>query len=429
MRYCSQCGAQMPDNGAFCVNCGASVAQQPAPAQGYPQPEPVQGYQQPAPAQGYPQAAPVQGYTQPVPAQVYPHYNVSQYQYLQGESKAKTALVCGILSIVTYGTILGGIILGIIAVINSNAARKLNHRSTGGRVTGIIGLCLSAIMLCVVPTIVISSYNENNAEIAQPSISATQTAQPSLSATPTDQPGVTATPTDQPAVPGTTPDQPSTSVTPSDRPVIPTPTTDTPQGFKLLENDTYGFAVIYPDTWLLTSDFSTLIDELTSGANMSRDEIIEALADYMGWDSRTAELLYNALAGNNQVVAEWYDTENVGTFTPNANLTITDSGGLTQEMLILSAVRDAILQASEPQFHMMFSNFRYVIEADGKILGDNYFMFYAFEGIMGGVELAMYQAITIIDENLYVFTFSTYINRLNESIPTFERMLSTLEPR
>lgn len=44
MRYCSMCGAQIPEGGRFCGNCGAPAAQAPAPPAPPPQPG---GYQAP----------------------------------------------------------------------------------------------------------------------------------------------------------------------------------------------------------------------------------------------------------------------------------------------------------------------------------------------------------------------------------------------
>ena len=92
--FCTQCGAQLPDDSRFCSQCGAKIIpesaaqtrqapqqnfqqqnynpQQGYPQQGYQQGYPQQGYQQgypqqPYPQQGYQQPYPQQGYQQPYP--------------------------------------------------------------------------------------------------------------------------------------------------------------------------------------------------------------------------------------------------------------------------------------------------------------------------------------------------------------------------
>lgn len=51
MKYCPNCGAQLPDNAMFCSACGArfGAPQQPYQQPQYQQPQYQQPYQQPAP--------------------------------------------------------------------------------------------------------------------------------------------------------------------------------------------------------------------------------------------------------------------------------------------------------------------------------------------------------------------------------------------
>ena len=87
MKYCSQCGAQMADEAAFCPQCGAAAgaSQQQSQPQ-YQQPQQTQ-YQQPQQTQ-YQQPQQTQ-YQQPQQTQ-YP-YQQPQYQQPQKESGMKTA--------------------------------------------------------------------------------------------------------------------------------------------------------------------------------------------------------------------------------------------------------------------------------------------------------------------------------------------------
>lgn len=51
MKYCTNCGARIPDNANFCPSCGTrfGAAPQPPYQQPYQQPQYQQPYQQPAP--------------------------------------------------------------------------------------------------------------------------------------------------------------------------------------------------------------------------------------------------------------------------------------------------------------------------------------------------------------------------------------------
>ncbi|MCL2426625.1 MAG: hypothetical protein FWD05_09855 [Oscillospiraceae bacterium] len=63
---------------------------------------------------------------------------------------AETSLLCGILSIVTSFTVLGGVALGILAVMQARISKKKNNPATGGMVTGILGIGLAALSLTAI---------------------------------------------------------------------------------------------------------------------------------------------------------------------------------------------------------------------------------------------------------------------------------------
>lgn|SRR5688572_29953096 len=75
----------------------------------------------------------------------------------QSNSKAVLALVMGIISIVLSWVPIIGTVLGILAIVFANQSKRLiaenpdlastKGMTTGGLVTGIIGLCLSVIYL------------------------------------------------------------------------------------------------------------------------------------------------------------------------------------------------------------------------------------------------------------------------------------------
>ncbi len=81
-------------------------------------------------------------YGQPAPA---------YYQQPTGSNgKAIGALVCGILAILTSGSVLFGIVLGIVAIVLASKAVKesgKDGKATGGKVCGIAGIVLSVLAL------------------------------------------------------------------------------------------------------------------------------------------------------------------------------------------------------------------------------------------------------------------------------------------
>lgn len=127
---------------------------QPMPAadQASPQPTVQTAEQQPAPQPAaQPSAQTTAAY--PPPSGTAGNYNVPQagaQQYPQANQPSPTgALVCGILAIVLCGIPIVGIILGIIAIVLAGKYFKAggaDGKGKAGRICGIIGIVLSAIM-------------------------------------------------------------------------------------------------------------------------------------------------------------------------------------------------------------------------------------------------------------------------------------------
>lgn len=63
----------------------------------------------------------------------------------EGQSKAKVALICGIV-----GLFLFGIVLGPIAIVQANKAESLGVKATGGKVLGWIDTIFGVIGLIIV---------------------------------------------------------------------------------------------------------------------------------------------------------------------------------------------------------------------------------------------------------------------------------------
>lgn len=138
--FCTNCGANIPDDSNVCANCGVPVVQQP----NFQQPEPAQPvYQQPAPVQ------PV--YQQPNPVQ--------QTPVVPGKGMAVASLVLGIVSLVMfciwYITLpcgIVGLILGIVAMNKAKAVGMKNGMAVAGLVCSCIALGLM-IMIYVLALI------------------------------------------------------------------------------------------------------------------------------------------------------------------------------------------------------------------------------------------------------------------------------------
>lgn len=133
----------------------AGVAQAPAPVAAQQPTAPYGAPQQPTSPYGAPQqpASPY-GASQPqspyggyVPPQPYPTAPVPG---TPGTGKALAALICGICAILFSGSVIIGIVLGIIAIIlASQYVRSFGKdgKATGGKVCGIIGIVFSILAL------------------------------------------------------------------------------------------------------------------------------------------------------------------------------------------------------------------------------------------------------------------------------------------
>ncbi len=180
---CPQCGAANEDSANFCLECGsplrssadeqpAASEQQPAPAQSYaaPQPpadaptqpvssfdaaptQPADSTSQTVPAPAQPTAAPAQpqpGMVPPPPPPSAPGVSSAPASAVppQSDGKATGALVCGILAIIFSGSVLLGIVLGIVAIVLAGKALDpQGGKAKGGKICGIVGLVLSILAL------------------------------------------------------------------------------------------------------------------------------------------------------------------------------------------------------------------------------------------------------------------------------------------
>lgn len=113
MAFCGNCGNKLPEGAYACPQCGRVIGVQPTPVV-------------PEPAQYQPR-------TQPAEKSI--------------ESKAVASLVCGIIGLVIFG-----LILGIIAIVQSRsykAAGGTSPMATAGFILGIIDIVATFIILFI----------------------------------------------------------------------------------------------------------------------------------------------------------------------------------------------------------------------------------------------------------------------------------------
>lgn len=173
---CSQCGNELDQGAAFCGNCGAQIAAQPAPSVSQPPvtqppvaPQPPQ-FQQPSPQPAY--SAPIiASAAQPQPplppqpvmpiapqpaavvaasvAQPQSVNTVPAYAVPHGNSSAKpiVGLVIGILAPLLCLIPIVGFVLGIVAIVLGSLSLKLKKgMAIAAIVLGAIGVVLAILL-------------------------------------------------------------------------------------------------------------------------------------------------------------------------------------------------------------------------------------------------------------------------------------------
>jgi len=145
MKFCTNCGLGVEDNIMFCQRCGYLFA--PPPPEQY------------APEASVPQPPQYPNYNAQYPPP-YPH------QYESNDKSVKTSLICGILSIGTFLSMIGGLVFGIIAIIQARIAKKKSYPSTGGMVTGVVGVSLSVLFGVAALIFVVNYTSEVNQRVA-----------------------------------------------------------------------------------------------------------------------------------------------------------------------------------------------------------------------------------------------------------------------
>ncbi|MCL1914319.1 MAG: hypothetical protein FWG10_10715 [Eubacteriaceae bacterium] len=165
-----------------------------------------------------------------------------------------------------------------------------------------------------------------------------------------------------------------------------------------------------PEAWFYVDTSTANLDELYE--NMENLGIGE---DYVEI-AKQASMVYMLDIANN-----------TDEFTPNFNITCTDSGGIRQ-----SDLKDGIEPLTAiyaEQFSVYpFSGFSWVNTLSGKNYGDNYYLVMVANYTISGISVRGCQAITINNDKNYTFTYvSLEKDFKDEMFTVFESVLGTIE--
>ena len=181
--------------------------------------------------------------------------------------------------------------------------------------------------------------------------------------------------------------------------------------FEIYDNPDLGFKIQYPTDW-------AYIDR-----GMTAEEFDEMVREVYGPEA--ADLFARLGADSSAVAVMWYDFKNATeTFIPNANITVSDSGGITQNDLKVPSNLIAIQNSFESYYPQIIGGFE-PGSMTGQAMGDNYFASYEFNYSMDSAPLSCYQASTEKNGALYTFTFMAQKGKLD--FGDYEKMLSSLE--
>ena len=186
-----------------------------------------------------------------------------------------------------------------------------------------------------------------------------------------------------------------------------------PDGFVEYTNNTLNFSMHYPVEWMVL-DESYNLDDLMAEMNEMFGEAADDMMEVVNLDF-------------SNIVVMWLDFENMtDDFCPNVNLVSEHIGSdITLNDLKLPELQSDVQDMFEELYQQIYDRFTSVSDIAGKAYGNNYFLIYQFEADLGGIEMSACQAITIVDEVMYTFTYTVPSGQMSAFINLFESMLPT----
>ena len=331
------------------------------------------------------------------------------------------SVVCGSLAIAmfivsfAFGILwVVGAILGVAAIIFSRKTKTKSSKSYIGLVTGIISLIAIFGYLLIGNTVQCNNSTLPPRSSSSPPITSSSVPPP---APPSDPPTLAPR---EPAHPDPAPPAPLPQPSGADTGLLST------EGYSIYENDTYNFKLQYPEEWIDFETMSIYIDVISSLVD-SLEETIGLLVGTLEIDEVKAARLYVAWLTDSitdNSILNLYDYKNAdATMCPNVDLNIIDEIGDSQSTLMNPIFQRALMNTVVNTL----DDYETVIDVQGQIFGNNYFVFYAVNANIFGDDTSVYYAITENDGNAYQFMFSTRPDLLESSMSIYENILSSME--
>ena len=177
--------------------------------------------------------------------------------------------------------------------------------------------------------------------------------------------------------------------------------------FVLYTSSTYGFSIYHPASWVVADaqEIAALVEQL---AHLLNDDALALFEN----------------AADTDAAVTWFDPTNATpTFMANTSIIVGESGGLTVEMLQEDEAKEILAEMFDELLAETFTSYVRIGDVVGVTAGDNYFIVFEANVSMLGADSSFFQAITVVGNNLYTFTFSTPHGALD--VELFISMLET----
>lgn len=189
------------------------------------------------------------------------------------------------------------------------------------------------------------------------------------------------------------------------------------EGFLVLEDSDYKFAVQYPSEWLLhysKTDTAVLREQLAAFDNPRAAAISDSLDDV-----NPAELLG---------FYRWYNMENsTDLLIAGVSLTISTQRGIKAKDIESDANLEELKSMMETEYAYNYVGYEALTEPGVETIGGNVYAVLAFNSEGGGSTVTVYQAFTARNDQLFSFSFVSLSEDFDKLLPIYKQMIGSLE--
>lgn len=183
------------------------------------------------------------------------------------------------------------------------------------------------------------------------------------------------------------------------------------KGFVDYESEKYRIAFQHPEGWVGVDSEKlndpALLEQFEGEFALLSDELAQML-------SMTAAIFY-------------VDDPSDG-FYPSMNFVAADAGGLTQSALASEAALAQLETTVEQQYSVIFNGFHWVTAPQTETFGDNTFITYIAGYTINGMDVSIYQAITVNNKIMYTFSYSAPQAKMTDDAKgVYEQVLGSIE--